>query len=95
MHSQIIHEIDIVIPMCNLIEDSKCYTKITRILWSYYRDEPNSGVERNINCSIRDSKSFDYKTSIAGRPEGNNTEKGVEIVVLLKHFSKIVVLSKH
>ena len=37
------------------------------------------------NYSIKDSKSFDYKTSIIGKLEGNNTE--VEIVVPLKHLS--------
>ena len=52
-----------------------------------YRDEPNSGVNNNINYSIKDSKSFDYKTSITGKLEGNNTEKEVEIVVPLKHLS--------
>ena len=37
--------------------------------------------------STKDSKSFDYKTSITGKLEGNNTEKEVEIVVSLKHLS--------
>ena len=41
----------------------------------------------NINYSIKDSNFFDYKTSITGRLEGNNTEKVVEIVVPLKHLS--------
>ena len=39
------------------------------------------------NYSIKDSKSFDYKTSITGKLEGNNTEKEVEIVVPLKYLS--------
>ena len=52
-----------------------------------YRDETNSGANNNINYSIKDSKSFDYKTSITGKLEGNNTEKEVEIVVPLKHLS--------
>ena len=56
-------------------------------MWNYYRDEPNSGAVGDINCSIRDSKSFDYKTSITGRLDGNNTEKVVEIAVPLKHLS--------
>ena len=43
----------------------------------------------DINYSINDSKIFDYKTSITGRLEGNNTEKEVEIVVPLKHLSNI------
>ena len=36
---------------------------------------------------MKGSKSSDYKTSIARRLEGNNTEKEVEIVVPLKHLS--------
>ena len=34
-------DLDIVIPMYNLIEYSKNYSKTSRILWNYYRDEPN------------------------------------------------------
>ena len=73
--------------MYNLIEYSKYYTKTTGSFWNYYRDEPSSGANNNINYSIKDSKSFDYKTSITGKLEGNNTEKEVEIVVPLKHLS--------
>ena len=74
--------------MYNLFVYSKNYSKTTGSFWNYYRDEPNSGVgdaDNNINYSIKDSKSFDYKTSITGKLEGNNTEKEVEIVVPLKH----------
>ena len=39
------------------------------------------------NYSIKDSESFDYKTSITGKLGSSNTEKEVEIVVLLKHSS--------
>ena len=45
------------------------------------------GANNNINYSIKDSKSFDYKRSITGKLEGNNREKEVEIVVPLKHLS--------
>ena len=50
-------------------------------------DEPISGAVGDIHYSIRGSKSFDYKTSITWRLEGNNTEKEVEIVVSLKYLS--------
>ena len=62
-------DLDIVMTMYNLIEYSKKYRKTTGSLWDYYRDEPNSGLggdDNNINYSIKDSKSFDYKTSITG-----------------------------
>ena len=78
--------LDIVMPIYNLIECSINW-KTTESLWNYYRDEPNSGAEGNINYSIEDSKSFDYKRKIIGRLEGSNTEKEVEIVIPLKHLS--------
>ena len=45
-------DLDIVMPMYNLLEYSKNYRKTTGILWNYYRDEPNSGAVGNINYSI-------------------------------------------
>ena len=42
-------DLNIVMPMYNLIECSKNYSKTTGSLWNYYRDEPNSGAEGNIN----------------------------------------------
>ena len=80
-------DLDIVMLMYNLIEYGKNYSKTSGTLWNYYRDEPNSGAVGNINYSIKDSKSFHYKTGITGRLEDNNTEKEVEIVVPLKHLS--------
>ena len=76
--------------MCNLIEYSKNYSKTSGSLWNYYRDEPNSGLggaDKNINCSIKDAKSFDDKTSITGKLDGIDTTKDVEIAVPLKYLS--------
>ena len=81
-------DLDIIMPMYNLLEYSKNYRKTTGSLWNYYRDEPNSGAVGNINYSIKNSKSFDYKTSITGKLEGNNVEEDdVEIVAPLKYLS--------
>ena len=74
-------DLDIAMPMYNLLEYSKNYRKTTGSFWNYYRDEPNSsicGENNNVNYLIKDSKSFDYKASITGKLEGNNTEKKVE-----------------
>ena len=73
--------------MYSLIEHSKNYSKATGSFWNYYRNEPNSGAIQDITYSIKDSESFDYKTSITGGLEGNNTEKKVEIAVRLKYLS--------
>ena len=80
-------DLDIVMPMYNLLEYSRNYSKTTRSFLNYNRDEPNSGANNSINYSIKDSKSFDYKASITGKLEGNNTEIEGQIVVPLKHLS--------
>ena len=79
--------LDIVNPMYNLLQYSKNYLKATGSFWNYYRDEPNSGANSNINYSIKDSKFFNNKTSITRKLEGNNTEKEAEIIVPLKYLS--------
>ena len=83
-------DLDIVMPMYNVLGYSKNYTKTTGILWNYYRDKPNSGVvgeNNNVNYSIKDSKSLDYKTSITGKLEGINITKDVKFVMPLKCLS--------
>ena len=70
-----------------MLKYGKNYSKTTESFRNYNRSEPNSGGNNDRDYSIKDSKSFDYKTSITGKLEGNNTEKEVEIVVPLKHLS--------
>ena len=57
-------DLDIVIPMYNLLEYSKNYEKTSGYLFNYYRDKPGEAEIANdngaINISIRNSKSFDY-----------------------------------
>ena len=52
-------DLDVVMPMYNLLEYSKNYRKTTGSLWNYYRDEPSNPLSSN-------SESFKYKTSIPG-----------------------------
>ena len=58
----------IVMPMYNLLEYSKHYSKISASLWNYYRDELTDETNSNNgpNKTIIKSKSFKYKTSITG-----------------------------
>ena len=49
-------DIDIVMPMYNLIEYSDNYSKTSGSLWKYYRDEPND--------NLTDSESFKSKVKI-------------------------------
>ena len=83
-------DLDIAMPMYNLLEYSKNYEKTTGSLFNYYRDEPNKATIGNgdnaINISIRDSKSFDYKANITGRLANNaNKKEDVEIAIPLKY----------
>ena len=72
-------DLDIVIPMYNLLEYSKNYEKASGSLFNYYRDEPSEptiGTRNNaINISIRNSKSFDYKAEIIGSLDAGEGEK--------------------
>ena len=82
-------------PIYNLIEYNKNYSKSTGSLWNYHSNEPKSGVVGDINCSMKDSKIFNYETSITGRLEGSNTENEVETVVPLKHLSNFFEITRY
>ena len=84
-------DLDIVIPMYNLLEYIKNYEKTSGSLFNYYRDEPSEttiGAGNNaINISIRNSKSFDYKTEIIGSLDAGKDEKeDVTIAIPLKYL---------
>ena len=61
-------DLDIVMPMYNLLEYSKNYSKTSASLWNYYRDELTDETNDNNgpNKNVINSKSFKYKTSITG-----------------------------
>ena len=40
-------DLDVVIPMYNLLYYNENYKKTTRSLWNYYRDDPHSGYNNN------------------------------------------------
>ena len=83
-------DLDVVIPMYNLLEYSKNYKKTTGSLWNYYRDEPSSSADaNNITHSILNSEPFDYKANFMenGVTQNNLTKNDVKIVVPLKHLS--------
>ena len=71
-------DLDIVMPIYNLLEYSENYAKTLASLWQYCRDEPDD--------NIADSKSFKFKSSIT-----NNTNNAgianVKIIVPLKYLS--------
>ena len=72
-------DIDIVMPMYNLIEYSDNYSKTSGSLWQYYKDDPNDNMEQ--------SDSFKSKIRITRNTPANGCTKDVEIVVPLKYLS--------
>ena len=70
-------DIDIVMPMYNLVEYSDNIAKTPGCLWQYFRDEPGNDIE--------DSESFKSKIKITGKTPNNNNVKDVEIMVPLKY----------
>ena len=92
MHSKInntqiddAQDIDLVMPMYNLIEYSDVSWKTLGSLWQYYRDEPVLDNNSNIT-DFPPSISFKFKQQITGQT-GNNGKKNVEIMVPLKYLS--------
>ena len=84
MHKQFIQtenaqDIDIVMPMYNLIEYSDNYSKTSGSLWQYCKDEPSD--------NLADSESFKSKVKITGKTPDDGNTKDVEIIVPLKYFS--------
>ena len=61
------HDIDIVMPMYNLIECSENYSKTSGSLWQYYKDDPND--------NLTDSESFKSKVKITGNTPTNRNKK--------------------
>ena len=61
-------DLEIVMPMNNLLEYSKNCSKTSASLWNYYRDELTDETNDNNdpNKNVINSNSFKYKTSIAG-----------------------------
>ena len=72
-------DIDIVMPMYNLIEYSDNYSNTSGSLWQYYKDDPKNNLEN--------SELFKYKVKITGNTPPDGNTKDVEILVPLKCLS--------
>ena len=75
INSQLIEDaqdLDIVMPIYNLLYYSKNFRKTTESFWNYYPDMAKSGHDNNANLRqriiypIKDSESFNYKTKLVG-----------------------------
>ena len=87
-HIDTAENIDIVMPMYNLIEYSDNYQDSSATLYQYKRDEPPeaNGID---NLTVGNSNSFKYNVSLLGNPivADNIAKKGVKVVVPLKYLS--------
>ena len=81
-------DIDIVMPMYNLIEYSDNYAKTTGSLWQYCKDIParknNNEITEFTGGNTTDL--FNFKAKITGRT-GDDGTKDIEIMVPLKYLS--------
>ena len=82
-------DLDVVMPIYNLLEYSKNYRKTTGSLWNYYRDESNNLLSSNY-------ESFKYKASITGNTyDVGAGEAGYDADKVCKNETEIVVPLKH
>ena len=86
-HVDTAENLDIVMPMYNLIEYSDNYQDSSATIYQYKRDEPPPILANNLATNT--SSSYKYKIDLIGDPVvGNNVaRRDVKIVVPLKYLS--------
>ena len=77
--------LDVVMPMCNLIEYSDNYEESAGSLYQFKRDEITTGNDDNADIIANNSKPFNYRAKIVGIVNGSEHE--AKLVVPLKYLS--------
>ena len=87
-HVDTAENLDIVMPIYNLIQYSDNYQDSSATLNQYKRDEPPE-ANAVADLTAANSSSFKYKVSLLGNPvlDGNITKRNVKVVVPLKYLS--------
>ena len=87
-HAYIAENLDITMPMYNLIEYSDNYQDSSATLYQYKRDEPSEN-DAVTDLTANNSSSLKYKISLLGNPvvANNITRINVKVVVPLKYLS--------
>ena len=87
-HVDAAENLDITVPMYNLIEYSDNYQDSSATLYQYKRDEPPED-DAVADLMVDNSSSFKYKVSLLGNPvrDGAVAKKSVKVVVPLKYLS--------
>ena len=86
-------DLDIAIPMYNLLEYSKNYRKTIGSLHNYYRDElTNDGNDNNFdNRNVVNSEAFKYKNKITGNTY--NVDAGAQVYDINKNGTQKIELA--
>ena len=89
-HVDTAENLDITMPMYNLIEYSDNYQDSSATLYQYKRDEPPEANAIN-DLTTNTSSSFKYKVKLLGNPvlDGNIAKRSVKVVVPLKYLSNL------
>ena len=87
-HVDTAENVDISMPMYNLIEYSDNYQDSSVTLYQYKQDEPPE-ADAIADLTADSSNSFKYKVKLLGNPvlHGNIAKKSVRVVVPLKYLS--------
>ena len=87
-HIDTVENLDIVMPMYNLIEYSDNYQDSSATLYQYKRDEPPEANAID-DLTVDNSSSFKYKVSLLGNPvvADNIAKRSVKVVVPLKYLN--------
>ena len=82
-------DLDVAVPMDDLLEYSDNYSMTSGSLSNYYRDKKNDDVNENNNANNKTatSKSFEYNTKITGSTPDKNSRLDTKIVLSLKYLS--------
>ena len=94
-HVDTAENLDIIMPMHNLIEYSDNYADSYESLYQFKRDEsPMNNVGNLLNVGLDNSTSLKYKVSLLGKAtdaDGDDRSlKNTKIIVLLKYLSNFL-----
>ena len=87
-------DLDIVMPMYNLLEYSRNYRKTIGSLYNYYRDKLSDDADNNNFCNIKvaNLNSFKYKNKIIGNTYNMIQQFQIQPLLLLLLIQMLLIL---
>ena len=90
-HIDAAENLDIAMPMHNLIQYSDNYSDTSRIIWQSKRDKSRINNAGNTgNAPSNNSSPFKYKSNILGKPVTDEVFQNVKIALPLKYLSNFL-----